>query len=381
MAKIKHICFLVPNYPTEKDPIYTFVRELICEIADTEIKCSVIAPQSITNFFVKKWRKRPFKWDDITKKNNIVEIYQPISANFLKLNIFGNKLSALLTEYAMKRAFNKLIEKPDILYAHFWHTGVVAGSISNKNNIPFFVATGESKIWVNKLYKNKKINKAIQNVKGVIAVSTKNKEESIDLDLSTEEKIKVIPNSINNNLFYSIDKKKARKSLGLNQNDFIVAFTGSFTHRKGVLRLSEAIDSNPGIKGIFIGSGELEPKSENIVFKGKLPHKKIVYYLNAADVFVLPTLAEGCCNAIIEAMACGLPIVSSHLSFNDDILNNRNSIRIDSNSINEISNAITHLKNNPQICSDMSSASLKIAKELEINERVKKILEFINNKL
>ena len=94
------------------------------------------------------------------------------------------------------------------------------------------------------------------------------------------------------------------------------------------------------MKSIFIGSGEQTPEIDGILFCGKLPHDQIVHYLNAADVFVLPTLAEGCSNAIIEAMACGLPIISSDLPFNDDILDAENSIRVNSLDVESIAEAI-----------------------------------------
>ena len=81
--------------------------------------------------------------------------------------------------------------------------------------------------------------------------------------------------------------------------------------------------------------------------------------MNAADVFVLPTLAEGCCNAILEAMACGLPIISSNLPFNWDILNDKNSILIDPNNINQIADAIQRLRDSPKLRSEMSEEALK----------------------
>ena len=49
---LKHICFIVPGYPTDEEPVYTFVKQLVCSVADLGIKCSVIAPQSITNTFL-----------------------------------------------------------------------------------------------------------------------------------------------------------------------------------------------------------------------------------------------------------------------------------------------------------------------------------------
>ena len=102
-------------------------------------------------------------------------------------------------------------------------------------------------------------------------------------------------------------------------------------------------------------------------------------YLNAADVFVLPTLHEGCCNAIIEAMACGLPIISSDRAFNYDILDEKNSILIDPLSINDISTSIKTLMKDSDLRKSMSDASLVKAKSLSIRNRAIRILQFMEN--
>ena len=139
------------------------------------------------------------------------------------------------------------------------------------------------------------------------------------------------------------------------------------------------MDSVDGVKLILIGNGEQSPNSEKILYNGRIPHDKIVMYLNAADMFVLPTLAEGCCNAIVEAMACGLPVISSNLPFNDDILDESCSIRIDPNNIVELSDAIALLKNDAELKEKLSEGALSKAKGLTIEQRVGSILRFIND--
>ena len=79
-------------------------------------------------------------------------------------------------------------------------------------------------------------------------------------------------------------------------------------------------------------------------------------------------------------MACGLPIVSSNLLFNYEILNQDNSIMVNPNNIEEIAMAINHLKNNPGIRESMSQASLIKAKELNIESRAKSIIEYIQKR-
>ena len=141
--------------------------------------------------------------------------------------------------------------------------------------------------------------------------------------------------------------------------------------------MSKAIDKLNGVNSFFIGSGEEEPNCKGILFSGRLPHKDIVKYLNAADVFVLPTLAEGCSNAIVEAMACGLPIISSNLPFNDDILDESCSIRIDPMNIEEIKNAIQMLLQDQSLLKKLSEGAIKRADSLTIETRAENILEFM----
>ena len=92
-------------------------------------------------------------------------------------------------------------------------------------------------------------------------------------------------------------------------------------------------------------------------------------------------MAEGCCNAIIEAMACGLPIISSALPFNDDILTPDNSIRVNPMDLDGIKKAIIQLRDNKPLRQAMSYAALCTAQQFDINNRAKKILSFMNNQI
>ena len=171
--------------------------------------------------------------------------------------------------------------------------------------------------------------------------------------------------------------------MGLKNDDFVVAFCGRFNERKGVFRLDAALKqlNNPQIKAIYIGSpmdnNTVVPDYTGIAFMGPLPHNEIVHYLNAADVFVLPSIAEGCPNSVIEAMACGLPVISSDLPFNEDILNSNSSILIEPKNIDAIADAIQLLFLDTTMRQQLAKESLSKAESLRIENRTKKILSIM----
>jgi glycosyltransferase involved in cell wall biosynthesis len=80
-------------------------------------------------------------------------------------------------------------------------------------------------------------------------------------------------------------------------------------------------------------------------------------------------------------MACGLPIISSDLSFNHDILDSENAILVDPANIDEIASAIILLKDNPSQREAMGRASLRRSQEMRLEPRVKRMIEFIDNLL
>lgn len=375
---IKRICFIVPGYPAKNDPSYQFVGELIRAIADRGVQCNVIAPQSVINNIIRKKTFRPKHWVDYSFSGQEIEVYQPYSITFSNLKIGKYSLSNVCYTRAIVKKFKKMGRKYDVLYAHFWDSGVVAGELANLYDIPFVVASGESVISVHRSYPKQYIIKRMKKLAGVIAVSTKNKEESLSLELGDGKPFAIIPNAIDTSKFKVIERQKVRKQLNIPSNIFVIGFVGSFIERKGPLRLLKAVQTleDDEIGVIFIGGGS-PIIDESVIFSGKLNHSEIPHYLNACDVFVLPTLAEGCSNAIVEAMACGLPVVSSNLPFNKDILDNQNSILVDPLNINELAMAIKDLKENPQKRKEMSVASLKKSQNLTLESRAQKILDFI----
>jgi len=382
---IKSICILSVGYPTPTDPYFAFVEQIAIALSNKGIKVFVVSPQSIVKHWLRGKELHPkFRHYNYDEHKPGIFVYQPYNISF------GNsfeKLSRWFRDLAIKKALKQLPEKPDVCYGHFWHSALWLYPYARENKIPLFVACGESNVIAENPYKPEDIREFLDYVSGVICVSSKNKEESVEAGFTDGANCIVIPNAINANLFFKKDKNALREKYGYGKDDFIVAYCGAFEHRKGSIRLSHAIDSlnDCDIKTFFIGKGLdyrlEEPTCKGILFKGPLGHEMLPDYLNMADVFCLPTLQEGCCNAIIEALACGLPVVSSDKSFNHDILDASNSILIDPMDEVAIAGALKRLYEDKDLRSQLSKGALKTAESLKIEERAERVVDFINKRL
>ena len=368
-----NILIITPDYPDRYKVHYPFVKQLVDEYARQGHKCFVIAPYSITK------NKHFYK----PKENDgEVMVYRPNHLSLSNLKIGGVRLSDFFRRRAINRATKWLPVKPDVVYCHFWKSVIEAYPYAKSENIPMFVATGESSILDIKT-SGVVTSEMREYVRGVICVSSKNKEESVAMGLTTPDKCIVKPNSVNSTLFKKLNKTECREKLGIPEDVFVVSFVGAFINRKGENRVTEAISKTKGrtVCSMFIGKGDEDPTCDNILFKGRLLHEQIPIYLNASDCFVLPTLAEGCCNAVVEAMACGLPIISSNRPFNWDVLDDSNSIMVNPNDVDAIAKAIERVRDDWELRNQMAEASLLKARALTIDQRAKSIIEFMKSRM
>lgn len=377
---IKKLCVLTTYYPQEKDPVYAFVGTLIEAMADAGVECHVISPVS----YIEKKHKAEARIER-TAKGAEIHVYCPRYILFPSRDIFGYQTYRLTVSSlwsAIYKTYKKHVGSCDALYSHFIDAGVNAAWLKKKTGVPAFMAVGESNITMHKLTYEVFRDVLYDGLDGVIAVSSQLRNDLRKNDIvSSTTPVIVAPNGIDTDLFRPMDKKVCREKIGASDKDYIISFVGAFIKRKGFDKLQEAIKKHSSWKCILLGAGEIkvELKEEQVLFNGRVPHDCIPQYIAASDIFVLPTQAEGCCNAIIEAMGCGLPIVSSDRSFNDDILDESCSARIDPDSVDDIERTIEMLEKNITMRRKLAEGAYKKGTELSISNRARKILDFMES--
>ncbi len=178
---------------------------------------------------------------------------------------------------------------------------------------------------------------ALKRATRVFSVSASLRNHVINLGIPAD-KVRVIGNGVDTTKFYPLDRTDMRSKQGLKPEDKVLITVGGLVERKGFHRVIEAIPAllkeYPNLKYLVVGGpcaeGDWTEKLQTMVkelnlqeqvrFLGPLPPEQLKDILSAADVFVLSTRNEGWANVILEAMACGLPVIATDVGGNAEVV-------------------------------------------------------------
>lgn len=195
---------------------------------------------------------------------------------------------------------------------------------------------------------------------------------SLALKFRPAEQIEVIPNGID------LQRFKPTQLADKGANDlFRILCVARLVDRKGIQDLIQAADlirqQRQNFKFTFVGRGEKESEFRGLVaekgldewikFAGAVLHNEMPAVYNQADVFVLPSLNEGMSNAILEAMASALPIITTYTGGTAEMLRG-NGILIPKQAPDALAAAIIELWDNYDLRCNMGRRSRSIAETM-----------------
>lgn len=380
---VKNLCIITNKYPNRFEPnVLVFVQQLVWQFAKQGVSCTVISPMQVN--LHPRFATLPYESREITDTGETIRVLRPKYFTLGQTTVLGYnpaKISTKSFELCVKHTIEKCGTKFDALYSHFvTPAGIATARLGRRLGLPAFMAHGEATMMTIQAFGGpERVAKELYSLSGVVAVSHHNRKMLSDNGILPDDKIRVFPNGYNPLRFYAADRTQARAHFGFPQDAFVVGFVGSFDERKGVLRLQEAAD-RLGVKFACAGKGAQLPGSRNCLYAKPVKHDELVLFNNACDILALPTRMEGCCNAIVEAIACGLPVVSSDRLFNRDILDETNSILIEPDDVDALTAAIARLRDDTALRQRLAEGSRSKAKTLTLQKRGENILRFLNER-
>ena len=324
--KILIITNAFPNSKEETRGIFTYQ---IVKALQKKCDIEVIAPLPWVPPFLRDMAISRYPHANVPRKEDIGNITVHHPRYFVIPKILGF-LHAVFMYFPLSKLVRKLVQndKIDLINAHWiFPDGIATTWLAKRIRKPVVLtALGcDINLYPKMFLRKSQIRWALKAADLNTAKSRALKAIIVNLGVP-DDKVTVIPNAVDLDLFHIIDKAEARKTLMLSPKEKIILTVGDLDEVKGTQYLIEAlrgmrerIDLMPRL--YCIGDGPLKKKlvfqakelgvSDKVSFMGKKPHNEIPLWMNAADVFCLPSLREGHPNVVIEALACGVPVVAS----------------------------------------------------------------------
>ncbi len=260
---------------------------------------------------------------------------------FLSIPRVGKSLDGLLYFASVLPALLRLRRRFrfDLIDAHFAYPDGLAGILLGRLfDVPVVVTLRGTEVrMARSRLRRPQAALVVRRAARVIAVSQSLADLAVSLG-APPDRVRVIPNGVDGSRFRAGPKAHARKRLGLPADRPLIVSVGGLTERKGHHRVIAALPRlllrHPGALFAAVGGPSVEGNVEpllrrlaaeldlegHVLLPGATPHEEIATWLQAADLFCLATANEGRPNAVMEALACGVPVVTTDVGGNREIV-------------------------------------------------------------
>ena len=370
------ICFLTTSFPAHPDDIRSpFLLELCRALKKEHIDLDVISP----------------RYEGTTAEDSMEGINVHRFSYFWPLNMQvltqgGGIPSALKTSWLARLQFPLFFlafltrslrygKRCDIIHAQWSFSALIGLFLKWTFKKPLVMTErgASANLARNNWLMKKVLDFVVKRCDFVTANSLQQTELFVKLGVPKERTLTVL-NGINTHRFKQRDKKTCRKKLNLPLNKKIVLFVGWLIERKNVESLIEAMSLvSKNIKNalcIIVGEGNKKKSLENLAremnlekvvhFTNQVIPSQVALYMNAADVFVLPSLSEGKPNVVAEAMASGTPVVATNVAGTKEIVHDgKNGLLVMPKNQKDLAKAITAVLGNPALAKKLSQQGLQ----------------------
>jgi teichuronic acid biosynthesis glycosyltransferase TuaC len=327
-------------FPSAQDPIAgVFIKERMFRVA-RHLPVTVLSPQPWfpLQHLIRRWRpsyrpeRAPFEVIDG------IEVHRPRFLALPGLLRRFDGLSIALASWPLLRRLRRA-GRADLLDAHFAYPDGDAGHrLATWSGLPFFVTLRGKESGLSKIASlRRRMSNALSHATNVIAVSSSLRRLAIELG-AKESNAHVIGNGVDVDRFQKIPQAVARELLGIPADAQVLVSVGRMAEGKGFHRLIDCLPAllkkHPRLVLLIVGGPNPgddwtdrlrrmirdQELTEHVRLLGAISPDLMRTPLSAADAFVLATEYEGWANVFLEAMACGLPVVSTQVGGNAEVV-------------------------------------------------------------
>lgn len=327
-------------FPSPVDPnAGVFIRERMFRVAE-HLPIVVVSPKawSPIDWLIRLRRPQFRPLAPREEKQQGITVYAP---RFFSLpgvlKHWDSTLMALgsyLTLLRLKREFGFTH-----IDAHFGYPdGHAASLLARWFGVPLTITLrGSERTYVETPAFRQRIAAGLRQACKVIGVSDSLRRLALSLGVP-ENKAVTIGNAVDCQRFQPVDRAEARRRLDIKDGDKVLISVGWLIERKGFHRvievMPELVKIYPRLRYLIVGGAAGADNMEaqlrrqvsqlglkgHVHFLGSMKPEELKWPLSAADLFVLATRREGWANVLLEAMACGLPVVTTDVDGNPEVV-------------------------------------------------------------
>ncbi len=327
-------------FPNAAQPgLGVFVRERMFRVAKRR-PVLVVAPVAWFPFqsWVRRWRPHFRPMPPAREWQDGIEVLHP---RFFSIPGVFKWLDGLFMALASLSTVGQLIrqQRPAVIDSHFaYPDGFAAVLLGRRFRLPVTVTLRGTEFSLSRFPARRRlIVWTVNHADRVFTVANSLKEHVRSLGARTEHVIRV-GNGVDGERFHRESRDEARRRLGISPEAKVLISVGGLCERKGFHRVMELLpgllERHPDLLYLVVGGPspegdwsdrlrELARKlgvEQQVRFLGRVAPEALRWPLSAGDVFVLATSNEGWANVFLEAMACGLPVVTTDVGGNREVV-------------------------------------------------------------
>lgn len=245
--------------------------------------------------------------------------------------------------------------QPDIVLAYWVYPDGDAGvKAAQSLRVPCVVGALGSDIHVRSGISEHLTRRVIAQCGALIAVSDTMRKYAIERFGGDPARMHTITNGFNTSVFKVLPKADARRALSVSSNAKLMVFVGRLVREKGLLELLSAFENlaqrDPSLQLAILGDGQMKTElaqliaaskhAQSIHALGAVSHAQVAQWIAAADLLTLPSWSEGYPNVVVEALACGRPVVATAVGGIPEIVDETSGILFPAKDARALENAL-----------------------------------------